>query len=110
VNRVAKQNLLQFAILFASLAVILLGYEARDSASPKNTPMGVHAVSTKAASKQQHQPCPDALGGLDKVKDTAHAKSVLADMQDGVRKLTERGGLAAVVAKAKRRRRAVWRV
>jgi hypothetical protein len=43
-----------------------------------------------------------ALGGQDKVKDTAHAKSVLAKLQDAVTKATERGGVAAAVAKAKR--------
>jgi hypothetical protein len=37
----------------------------------------------------------------DKLKDSAHAKAVVAEMQDAMTKLAERGGLA----KAKRRRR-----
>jgi hypothetical protein len=46
-----------------------------------------------------------ALGGQDKVKNTAHAKAVLAVLQDAMTKATERGGVAAAVAKAKRRAR-----
>jgi hypothetical protein len=47
-----------------------------------------------------------ALGDASKVRDTAHAKSVLIELQDAVTKATERGGVAAAVAKRKHRQAA----
>jgi hypothetical protein len=41
----------------------------------------------------------------EKVKDTAHAKAIVAELQDAVRKATAAGGISAIKNRARRRRR-----